>query len=167
MTIDMTRRGALGLFGSSALAVALAACSSGGGSGSGGSETAPLAMANYDTTQQAVLTKKVLAAFQKQTGISVSTDSLPGSGAAIYPGKIRTEMLGGKAPDVFRCWGGSLAAPFVAAKQVVSLDSAYSQYGWDSKLATGNIKDMTYNGTKYGLPLWASAVGVWYSAKDF
>src|SRR5215468_2434022 len=102
MTIDMTRRGALGLFGSSALAAALAACSSGGGSGSGGGGgTAPLAMANYDTTQQAPLTKKVLAAFQKQTGISVSLDSLPGSGAAIYPGKIRTEMLGGKAPDVF------------------------------------------------------------------
>src|SRR5215831_11390957 len=145
MTTDMTRRGALGLFGSSALAVALAACSS-GGSGSGGSGTSPLAMANYDTTQQAPLTKKVLAAFQKQTGISVSLDSLPGSGAAIYPGKIRTEMLGGKAPDVFRCWGGSIAQPFITAKEVLSLDSAYAKYGWDSKLAKGNINDFTFNG---------------------
>ena len=163
MTIQMTRRAALGVLGTSALGAALAACS--GGSGSGSSST--LALANYDTTQQAVLTKKVLAAFTKQSGISVSVDSLPGSGAAIYPGKLRTEMLGGKAPDVFRCWGGSIAAPFVTAKQVISLDAAYRQYGWDSKLAAGNVKDMTFNGTKYGLPLWASAVGVWYSAKAF
>lgn len=167
MTRPVTRRAALGIFGGSAAAAALAACSSGGGSGSGGSGTAPLAMANYDTTQQAALTKQVLAAFQKQTGISVSLDSLPGSGAAIYPGKIRTEMLGGKAPDVFRCWGGSIAQPFVTAKQVLSLDSTYAKYGWDSKLAKGNIGDFTFNGVKYGLPLYASAVGVWYSTKDY
>jgi raffinose/stachyose/melibiose transport system substrate-binding protein len=167
MTRPVTRRAALGIFGGSAAAAALAACSSGGGSGSGGSGTAPLAMANYDTTQQVVLTKKVLAAFQQQTGISVSLDSLPGSGAAIYPGKIRTEMLGGKAPDIFRCWGGSIAQPFVTAHQVDSLDSAYAKYGWDSKLAKGNISDFTFNGVKYGLPLYASAVGVWYSTKDY
>src|SRR5215472_9946009 len=128
MTIDMSRRGALGLMGGSALAAVLAACSSGGGSASGSGGTAPLAMANYDTTQQAPLTKQVLAAFQKQTGISTSLDSLPGSGAAIYPGKIRTEMLGGKAPDVFRCWGGSIAQPFITSKEVISLDSAYAKY---------------------------------------
>lgn len=166
MTTQMTRRTALGVLGTSALGAALAACS-GGGSGSGSGGSGSLALANYDTTQQAVLTKKVLAAFQKQYGISVTMDSLPGSGAAIYPGKLRTEMLGGKAPDVFRCWGGSIAEPFVTAKQVISLDSAYSQYGWNSKLAAGNVKDMTFNGTKYGLPLWASAVGVWYSTKDY
>jgi len=165
MTTQMTRRTALGVLGTSALGAALAACSSGGSGGSGGSGT--LAMANYDTTQQAVLTKKVLAGFQKKYGISVSVDSLPGSGAAIYPGKLRTEMLGGKAPDVFRCWGGSIAQPFVTSKQVISLDAAYKQYGWDSKLAGPNIKDMTFNGTKYGLPLYASAVGVWYSTKDY
>lgn len=166
MTRQMTRRTALGVLGTSTLGAVLAACgTSGGGSGAGGSSS--LALANYDTTQQAALTKKALASFQKKYGISVSLDSLPGSGAAIYPGKIRTEMLGGKAPDVFRCWGGSLAQPFVDAKQVISLDSTYSQYGWDNKLAAGNIKDMTYNGTKYGLPLWASAVGVWYSTKDY
>ena len=162
MTVQMTRRAALGVLGTSALGAALAAC---GGSGAGGSKT--LALADYDTTAQAVLTKKVLTAFQQQYGISVSVDSLPGSGAAIYPGKIRTEMLGGKAPDVFRCWGGSIAEPFVTAKQVISLDSVYSQYGWNAKLAAGNVKDMTFGGTKYGLPLWASAVGVWYSTKDY
>jgi raffinose/stachyose/melibiose transport system substrate-binding protein len=167
MTRQMTRRTALGVLGTSALGVALAACGGGSGSGSGAGGSSGLALANYDTTQQAVLTKKALAAFQKASGISVSVDSLPGSGAAIYPGKLRTEMLGGKAPDVFRCWGGSIAAPFVTAKQVISLDSAYRRYGWGSKLATGNVKDMTFNGTRYGLPLWASAVGVWYSAKDY
>jgi raffinose/stachyose/melibiose transport system substrate-binding protein len=165
MTAPITRRSALGLLGASTLGAALAAC--GGGSGAGSSGSVNLAFSDYDTTQQAALTKKVFAAFQKQTKVSVTLDSLPGSGAAIYPGKLRTEMLGGKAPDVFRCWGGSIAAPFVDSHQVISLDSAYEKYGWGSKLAVPNIKDMTFNGTKYGLPLYASAIGVWYSAKDY
>jgi raffinose/stachyose/melibiose transport system substrate-binding protein len=167
MTAPISRRAALGLFGASAAAATLAACGGGSGAGSGGGGSANLAFADYETPQAAVLTKKVFAAFQKKTGISVSLDSLPGSGAAIYPGKIRTEMLGGKAPDIFRCWGGSIAQPFVTSGQVISLDSVYSKYGWDGKLAAPNVKDMTFNGTKYALPLYASAVGVWYSTKAF
>jgi len=171
MTAGITRRAALGLFGGSALGASLAACGGGSGgssgsSGSGGGHTT-LTMANYDTTQQAAVTDKVTAAFKQQTGISVTLDSLPGSGAAIYPGKLRTEMLGGKAPDVFRCWGGSIAQPFITSRQVISLDPVYTQYGWDAKLSAPNVKDMTFNGVKYGLPLWASAVGVWYRADDY
>lgn len=122
MTREFTRRGALGVFGASALGATLAACGSSGGSS--GSTT--LDFADYETPQQAAVTKKVFKAFQRKTGIAISLDSLPGSGAAIYPGKLRTEILGGKAPDVFRCWGGSIAAPFVTSHQVISLDSAYS-----------------------------------------
>jgi len=166
MTIGVTRRGALGLLGASALGAAVVACSGGGSSsGSGGPTT--LELADYDTTQQAAVTQKVLTAFKAQTKIGVTVDSLPGSGAAIYPGKLRTELLGGKAPDVFRCWGGSIVEPFVASKQVISLDSTYAKYGWENKLAKPNINDFTFSGVKYGLPLWASAVGVWYSTKDY
>src|SRR5207248_814871 len=74
---------------------------------------------------------------------------------------------GGKAPDVFRCWGGSIAAPFVTSHQVISLDSAYQKYGWGAKLSAPNIADMTFGGTKYGLPMFASAVGVWYNTRHF
>ena len=164
MSGDITRRGALGALGASVIGAALAACG-GGSSGSAGSAT--LAMADYETPQAAALTKKVFTAFARQTHIGVTLDSLPGSGAAIYPGKLRTELLGGKAPDIFRCWGGTIVAPFVTAHQVISLDSVYRKYGWDAKLSAPNVQDMTFSGTKYGLPLYASAVGVWYNTQHY
>lgn len=164
MSRDITRRGALGALGASAVGVALAACGA-SSSGAGGATT--LAMADYETPQGAALTKKVFTAFTRQTHIGVTLDSLPGSGAAIYPGKLRTELLGGKAPDIFRCWGGTIVAPFVTAHQVISLDSAYAKYGWDAKLSAPNVHDMTFGGTKYGLPLYASAIGVWYNKQHY
>ena len=164
----ITRRAALGILGASAAAVPLAACSGGSSGGSGGSGgTGTLAMANYDTPQAAALTKKLLSEFQGKTKIATTVSSTPGSGAAIYPGQLRTEILGGKAPDVFRCWGGTIVQPFVTSNQVISLDSAYAKYGWDSVLSAPNVKDFTFNGVKYGLPLWASAVGVWYNKQHF
>jgi len=164
MATTITRRGALGLFGAAAVGVGLAACGSSGGSSAGSKH---LNMFNYDTPDQAKLTNQVLAAFTKADGISVKLDTLPGSGAAIYPGKLRTEILGGSAPDVFRCWGGTIAKPFVDTHQVVDLGPAYDKYGWASKLAAPNINDFTYNNVKYGLPLYASAVGVWYSTSAY
>jgi raffinose/stachyose/melibiose transport system substrate-binding protein len=164
----LTRRAALGLLGASAAAVPLAACGAGGSGGSGGSGgTGTLAMANYDTPQQAAITRKVLAAFQSQTKIATTLSTVPGSGAAIYPGQLRTEILGGKAPDVFRCWGGSIVEPFVSSHQVISLDAVYAKYGWGSVLSTPNVQDFTFSGVKYGLPLWASAIGVWYNKKFY
>ena len=163
---EMTRRAALGMLGASAVALPLAACGGSGGSGASGSP-ATLAMSDYDTPQQAVLTKKVLSAFQAKAKIATTLSTEPGSGASIYPGQLRTQILGGKAPDVFRCWGGTIVQPFIASHQVISLDSAYAKYGWDAILSTPNVKDFTFNGVKYGLPLWASAVGVWYNKDLF
>lgn len=161
----LTRRAALGLLGASAAAVPLAACGSGGSGGSDGTGT--LAMSDYDTTQQAVQTKDVLSAFKAQTKIATTLSTTPGSGASIFPGQLRTQLLGGKAPDVFRCWGGTIVQPFITAHQVISLDSTYAKYGWGPLLSTPNVNDFTFNGVKYGLPLWASAIGVWYSKKFF
>jgi ABC-type glycerol-3-phosphate transport system substrate-binding protein len=161
MNTGITRRGALGVFGGSAAAAVLAACGTSGGSSASGGGT--LRMGDYEAGPQAALTEKVLAAFKRQANIAVTLDNLPGSGAAIYPGKIRTELLGGKAPDLFRCWGGSIVRPFLTSHQVISLDSTYAKYGWDAKLSAPNVKDMSYNGVKYGLPLNASAVGAWYN----
>jgi raffinose/stachyose/melibiose transport system substrate-binding protein len=163
MTIEMSRRRLLGATGTAALtAAALAACGKSSGSDSS-SSTAPLELFNYDSTVQAAMDNQVLTAFQKTSKIKTTLDTLPGSGAAIYPSKLRTEILGGKPPDVFRMWGGSIAAPFVTSHQVVDLTPYYAQYGWSSKLSKPNIADMTYDGTKYGVPLYASAVGIWYS----
>lgn len=163
---EISRRAALGILGASAAAIPLAACGGGGSGGSSGG-TGSLALSNYDTPQQAANTKKILSAFQAQTKVAVTLSTTPGSGASVYPGQLRTQILGGKAPDIFRCWGGTIVQPFITDKQVISLDSAYAKYGWESTLSTPNIKDFTVNGVKYGLPLWASAIGVWYNKKLF
>jgi raffinose/stachyose/melibiose transport system substrate-binding protein len=97
----------------------------------------------------------------------VELDTLPGSGAAIYPGKLRTELLGGSGPDLFRIWGGQIAAPFVTSHQVIDLGHYYRRYGWAGKLSAPNVADMSFGGTKYGVPMFASAIGVWYRTDLF
>ena len=61
--------------------------------------------------------KAQIKKFDQQNGTTTTVDSLPGSGAAVYPDKLRTELLGGKGPDVWRIWGGQIGAPFAKAKQ--------------------------------------------------
>ena len=161
--MDMNRRRFLIGSGATAAAALLAACgggSTGGGSGSkaGGS----LELFTYDNTDQAKGIQQVLSSFKSSGGVSVTLDTLPGSGAAVYPGKLRTQILAGKAPDVFRMWGGSIAKPFVDTRQVVDLAPYYSKYGWDAKLTAPNVADLSYNNVKYGVPLYASAIGLWY-----
>ena len=121
MTVQLTRRGLMGAFGAIAAGAGLSACgsstsSSGGSAGSGGSGggTKTLQMFNYDNPAQAARTEQVLAAYTKSSAVNVTLDTLPGSGAAIYPGKLRTQILGGSAPDLFKCvGGGTIAKPFV------------------------------------------------------
>ena len=166
MSIQLTRRSVIGSLGAIAVGAGLSACgsssSSSGSSGSnGGGKT--LELFNYDTPAQAALTKKVLDAYTKSSGVSVTLSTLPGSGAAIYPGKLRTQILGGSAPDVFQCWGGTIAKPFVDTNQVIPLDALYQKYGWSSELLPASVTDLSYNGKKYGVPTKASSVGVWYN----
>ncbi len=169
MSIQLTRRGVIGSLGAIAVGAGLSACgssssSSPGSAGSGGGGgTKTLQMFNYDNPAQAARTKEVLAAYTKSSGVNVTLDTLPGSGAAIYPGKLRTQILGGSAPDLFKCWGGTIAKPFVDTKQVIPLDAVYQKYGWDSSLSSASINDLSYNGKKYGVPTKASSVGVWYN----
>ena len=64
--------------------------------------------------------KAQIAKFDEQNGTTTTVDNLPGSGAAVYPDKLKTELLGGKD----RTCGGSgaarSAAPFAKAKQAAS-----------------------------------------------
>ena len=98
--------------------------------------------------------------FDAQSGTTTTVDCLPGSGAAVYPDKLRTELLGGKGPDVWRIWGGQIGAPFVKAKQALDLPY-YQKYGWDSKINTAAIEGMTFDGVKSGVPFIALGIGGW------
>ncbi len=105
--------------------------------------------------------------FEKKTGIHVTLETLPGSGAALYPDKLRTELLGGKAPDVWRVWGGSIGGPFAENGQAADLAPYYDKYHWADDIPANAIAGMTWDGKKYGLPLYSVAVTAWYSKEAF
>ena len=111
--------------------------------------------------------KEQIAKFDAQAGTTTTVDNLPGSGAAIYPDKLRTELLGGKGPDVWRIWGGQIGAPFVKAKQAMDLAPYYQKFGWDSKINTRAIEGMTFDGVKGGVPFVALGIGAWYNKAAF
>ena len=80
----------------------------------------------------------------------------------MYPDKLRTELLGGKGPDVWRIWGGQIGAPFVKAKQAMDLAPYYQKFGWDSRINTTAIEGMTFEGVKGGVPFISLGIGRWY-----
>jgi raffinose/stachyose/melibiose transport system substrate-binding protein len=135
MTGNFTRRGFLGL-SAAAVAAGLAACTGGGtapapagGGGSSGPASNNLRVFTYEDKSTVGNFKEQIAKFDAQAGTTTTVDNLPGSGAAIYPDKLRTELLGGKGPDVWRIWGGQIGAPFVKAKQAMDLAPYYQKFG--------------------------------------
>jgi ABC-type glycerol-3-phosphate transport system substrate-binding protein len=169
---NYTRRGFLGL-SAAAVAAGLAACTGGGTAPApaGGEQTAPasnnLRLFTYEGNETIEVFKEQIAKFDAQAGTTTTVDTLPGSGAAVYPDKLRTELLGGKGPDIWRIWGGQIGAPFVTAKQAMDLAPYYQKFGWDSKINTLAIEGMTFDGVKGGLPYIALGIGGWYNQAAF
>ncbi|SEP69127.1 ABC transporter substrate-binding protein [Microlunatus flavus] len=167
-----TRRGFLGLSAAAAVA-GTAACTgtgtapSGGTAASSGPASNNLRLFTYEDDTTIGLLKDLVAKFDSQNGTTTRVDSLPGSGAAVYPDKLRAELLGGSGPDIWRIWGGQIGAPFAKAKQAMDLSPYYSKFGWDSRLNSNAIDGMTFDGVKAGAPFVANAIGGWYSKAAF
>jgi raffinose/stachyose/melibiose transport system substrate-binding protein len=172
MTSTFTRRGVLGLTAAAVGGAALTACTGAAPAGqSGGGNPAPasnnLRLFTYEDDATIDLLKAQVKKFDAQAGTTTVIDSLPGSGAAIYPDKLRTELLGGNAPDIWRIWGGEIGAPFTRAGQAADLGEYYEEYGWGDMLYEGAVDGMTIDGTPYGVPMALSAMGIWYSKDAF
>lgn len=168
---SFTRRGFLGLSGAAVAGAGLTACTGaapGGSSGGGGAPASNnLRLFTYEDDTTIDLLKDVVQEFDAANGTTTTVDSLPGSGAAQYPDKLRTELLGGAGPDVWRIWGGQIGAPFVTAKQALDLSPYYQQFGWDSKISTAAIEGMTFDGVKAGVPFNLIGLGAWYNKAIF
>jgi raffinose/stachyose/melibiose transport system substrate-binding protein len=164
---SFTRRGFLGLSVAAAAGAGLTACT--GAAPSGSSSQAPSATTNelrlftYDDDTTLPLLKAAVAKFDQQAGTKTTVNSLPGSGAAQYPDKLRTELLGGSGPDIWRIWGGQIGAPFAKAKQALDLTPYYAKFGWDSSLNTAAVEGMTFDGVKSGVPFVSLGIGAWYN----
>lgn len=172
MSKNFTRRGFLGLTAAATLGAGLTACtgaapagSAGGGASGTGSKT--LRVFTYESNDTIGLLRDLTKKFDQQNGTTTTVDTLPGSGAAVYPDKLRTELLGGSGPDVWRIWGGEIGHPFVKAKQAADLTSYYQKFGWDSKINNQAVTGMTFDGVKSGVPFLAAGIGGWYNQALF
>jgi raffinose/stachyose/melibiose transport system substrate-binding protein len=167
-----SRRRFLGMTAMAAAGAGLTACtgvsnddSGGGSSGGGGSKT--LRLFTYEGNETIGLLKAEVQKFDQRNGTTTTVDSLPGSGAAVYPDKLRTELLGGSGPDVWRIWGGQIGAPYAKAKQAADLAPYYAKYGWDSKIGQLAVAGMTFDGVKSGVPFVVAGIGAWYNKALF
>jgi raffinose/stachyose/melibiose transport system substrate-binding protein len=170
MTENYTRRRFLGLTSMALAGAGLTACtgvSSSGSSDSGATGSNKLRLFTYEDNSTIGLLKAQVQKFDQQNGTTTTVDSLPGSGAAVYPDKLRTELLGGSGPDVWRIWGGQIGAPYAKAKQAADLAPYYAKYGWDSKINQNAIAGMTFDGVKSGVPFFLAGVGAWYNKSLF
>lgn len=155
-----------GIFGSiSATAAQSPAASSEPAASAAGNVT--ITLETYEDAATLDGFKAALAACGDPLGITVNVVDVPGSGAAIYPGKVRTELVGGAGPDLWRIWGGSLGGPFATQGFAQDLSSYYTQYGWNTLVPQGAIDGMTWNGTVYALPLYHGTVVAWYDKNAF
>src|SRR5690606_20650443 len=157
------RRGFLGLSGAAALFAAGCTGSVGGGAGQPQAPSNTLRLFTYEGDETIDRFKGRIAEFDAEAGLTTTVDSLPGSGAAVYPDKLRTEVLGGKGPDVWRIWGGEIGRPFVTAKQAADLAPYYDRLGWNDRIDGNAVAGMTFDGVKAGVPLNAAALGAFYN----
>ena len=142
----------------------LASCASGIGTTS----TADgLTLLNYEDIDGATLLREQLAAFAEDSGIRTTLDTVPGSGAAQFPDKLRTRILGGNAPDVWQIWGGQIGQPFVEAGLTLDLAPYYDEYGWEEALSPAGVDGMTFLGERHGAPINVASLGAWCNARIF
>ena len=164
-----TRRGFLGLSAAAVAGAGLSACT--GAAPAGQAPSAPttneLRVFTYEGDETIDLFKAEMAKFDAQAGTKTAVNNLPGSGAAVYPDKLKTELLGGAGPDVWRIWGGQIGAPFAKAKQALDLGPYYAKFGWDSRINTAAIEGMTFDGMKAGVPFISLGIGGWYNKAIF
>ncbi|MCW2804425.1 MAG: raffinose/stachyose/melibiose transport system substrate-binding protein [Propionibacteriaceae bacterium] len=164
-----TRRGFLGLSASAAAAFGLAACTGTGGASTQNSApaTKDMRMFTYEGDETIGLLKTQVKNWDATADMTTTVDSLPGSGAAQYPDKLRTELLGGKGPDLWRIWGGQIGSPFATAKQAADLAPYYEKFGWGDRINENAVAGMTFDGVKSGVPFLVAAVGAWTNQELF
>jgi raffinose/stachyose/melibiose transport system substrate-binding protein len=166
-----TRRGFLGLSVAAVAGAGLTACTGAAPEGGGGQAPAPttneLRLFTYEDDSAVARFEAAVAEFDAKAGTKTAVNNLPGSGAAQYPDKLRTELLGGAGPDVWRIWGGQIGAPFAKAKQALDLTPYYAKFGWDSLINTAAVEGMTFDGVKSGVPFTSLGIGAWYNKALF
>lgn len=105
----------------------------------------------------------VLADFMAtHPNIEIKSESVAGSGAAVYPDVLRTSMASGDPPDVFFMWGGSIVKPFITAGQVEVIDNVYAEKNWTERFPAWTVERLKQDGKLYGVPFHGQGMGLYY-----
>lgn len=75
-----------------------------------------------------------------------------------YKTKIKAAVSANEMPDIFFTWSCAFLGDFVDAGKVYCLDDAYQEF--KSELSENMMKNTTYDGKHYGVPLTMNIVGL-------
>ncbi|GAB3623901.1 sugar ABC transporter substrate-binding protein [Mariniluteicoccus endophyticus] len=161
MTTNFSRRSALGaLAGIAAAAVSVTACSpaqqQGQSGGQGGSTTVTVRV--WDE-QVAKAYEQSFAEFSKKNpGITVKVTTVPYSS---YFDKLRTDMSGGQADDIFMI-NGSYIEPYIKNNNILEIGGEFAPLRSDWVPAA--VEQYTYSGKLMGVPqLTDGGIALYYN----
>jgi len=117
---------------------------------------------------QAKVFNQALAEYQKlNPNVKINISYVAGTGAATYPNVLRTSIAGGRAPDMFTMWGGSIAGPFIDSQSAIDTAPYFKKYGWDKLLIPAAVNIIKRNGTTWGVPIDLRAMTLYYRKDIF
>jgi len=100
-------------------------------------------------------------------GITIAQNTVAGTGAATFPNALRTDIAGGRAPDLFTMWGGTLSGPFVDDHAALDLGPYYQKYHWNSILQPAAVKLVSRHGSQWGAPIDLRSMTFYYRKDIF
>jgi len=81
--------------------------------------------------------------------------------------KLRV-MMGGTIPDIYFSWGGEFAYKFVRAEAALDLTPYFEEYpDWKASFAPALLKNSTFDGKNYGVPIHFMAKFFTYNTEIF
>ena len=122
-----------------------------------------LTILTWFNAAQAKVLNEAIAEYEKANpNIKITQNTVAGTGAATFPNVLRTSIAGGRAPDIFTMWAGTVAAPFINAGFATDMSSYYTKYNWNKLLLPSAVKTITYGGKVYGVPMDLRGMSLFY-----
>lgn len=116
----------------------------------------------YGADQEKLFNQAIAEYEKANPGVKIKQTTVAGTGAATFPNVLRTSIAGGRAPDLFTMWAGTLAAPFIEAGFASDLSSYYTKYNWNKILLPSAVKTITHKGKVYGAPIDLRGIALYY-----
>jgi len=130
--------------------------------------TVNLTFLTWYASGQATMFNSAIKDFEKShPGIMIIQNTVAGTGAATFPNQLRTDIAGGRAPDLFTMWGGTQSGPFIDAHSALDLTPYYKKYHWNETLLPAAVKAITRHGSLWGAPIDLRAMSLYYRKDIF